>query len=91
MGGDYIRRNFLDYNNLGGNFPDGSYLGGNFPGEIVRVGVILGRNCPGGSYPGWDFSLVGVFRVGIVREKHPGVGGGEFSGGSFPSTVKFNQ
>ena len=40
---------------------------GIFPVDIVRVGVILGRNCRGGSYPGWEFSLVGVFRVGIVR------------------------
>ena len=46
---------------------------------IVQVGVILGRNCPAGSYPGWEFSLVGVFRVGIVR--------GNLPGGSFPSTI----
>ena len=36
------------------------------------MGVILGGNCPGGSYPRWEFSLVGVFRVGIVRGNHPG-------------------
>ena len=34
---------------------------------IVRVGVILDGNCPVGSYPGWEFSLVEVFRMGIVR------------------------
>ena len=80
MGGDYIRRNFLDYNNLSGNFQDGSYLGGNFPGEIVRVGVILGRNCPGGSYPGgiflwweffgWELSERNI-RGGIFRLEFP--------------------
>ena len=50
----------------------GVILGGDFPGGIVRVGVILGRNflggnCPGGSCPGWEFFLVGVFRVRIIR------------------------
>ena len=45
---------------------------------IVRVGVILGGNCQDGSYPEWVFSLVGVFRVGIVRGNH--------LGGSFPRT-----
>ena len=34
---------------------------------VVRVGVFLGRNCPDGSYSGWEFSLVEVFRVGIVQ------------------------
>ena len=29
------------------------------------MGVILGGNFPGGSYPEWKFSLVGVFRVGM--------------------------
>ena len=47
LGGKYIRRNFLDCNNPGGNF-----LGGNFPG----------RNFPGGSYPGWEFSRWGFSR-----------------------------
>ena len=37
--------------------PDGSFLGG---------------NCPGGAYPGWEFSLVEVFRVGIVRWESSG-------------------
>ena len=32
---------------------------------IFRVGVILGGNCPGRSYPGWEFTLVGIFRVGV--------------------------
>ena len=49
---------------------------------IVRVGVILGGNCPVGSYPGWKVSLVGVFWVGIVRGNHPS---GNFLGGSFSS------
>ena len=35
---------------------------------IVQMGVILGGNFPGGncldgSYPGWEFSLVGVFML----------------------------
>ena len=34
---------------------------------IVQVGVTLGGNCAGGSYPGSEFSLLEVFRVGIVR------------------------
>ena len=25
------------------------------------MGVFLGGNCPSGSYPGWEFSLVGGF------------------------------
>ena len=36
------------------------------------MGVILGGNFQGESYPGWEFSLVGVFRVGTVRGNHPG-------------------
>ena len=31
------------------------------------MGVIPGGNCQDGSYPGWEFSLVGVFWVGIVQ------------------------
>ena len=51
---------------------------------IVQVGVILGRNCPGGSYPGWEFSLVGIFSGWeLSGGNHPG---GNFPGGSFPST-----
>ena len=58
---------------------------------IFQVGVILGRNfpggnCSGGSYPGWEFSLVGLFRVGIVRGNHPD---GNYRGGSFPNTNSF--
>ena len=49
---------------------------------IVQVGVILGGDCPGGSYPEWGFCLVGVFQVGIVRGNHLGC---TFWGGSFPS------
>ena len=49
------------------------------------MGVFLGRNCPNGSYPGWEFSLVGGFPGGncpggIIRV-------GIFSGESFPSTI----
>ena len=68
LGGNYIRQNFLDCNNLGGNFPGGSYRGWELSWVgIFRVGVALGGNRPGECYPGWQFSLVGVFRVGIVR------------------------
>ena len=38
----------------------------------VRVGVILGGDFPDGSYPGWEFSFVGVFWVGIVRWESSG-------------------
>ena len=31
--------------------------------ETFRVGIILGGDFPGGSYPRWEFSLVGVFLV----------------------------
>ena len=40
-------------------------------------------NFSGGSYPGWEFSLVGVVWVGIPRGNHLG---GNFLGGSFPGT-----
>ena len=33
---------------------------------IFQVGAILGGNFPSGSYPGWEFSVVEVSRVGIV-------------------------
>ena len=100
LGGNYIRRNFLDCNNPGGSFSGGNFLGGSYPGwefsrlelswvgifqvGIFQVGVILGENFPGGSFPGWEFSLVGVLRVGIVQGNHPG---GNFPGGSFPRTI----
>ena len=37
--------------------------------HIFRVVIILGGNCPVGSYSGWEFSWVGIFLVGIVRWK----------------------
>ena len=40
--------------------------------EIVQLGVILSGNFLGGSYPGWEFSLVGVFWVGIVQWESSG-------------------
>ena len=49
---------------------------------IVQVGVILGGNCPGGSYPEWGFCLVGVLQVGIVRGNNPSC---TFWGESFSS------
>ena len=41
---------------------------------FVRVGVILGGNFPGGnrpcvSYPGWEFSVVGVFMLSLICTK----------------------
>ena len=47
---------------------------------IVQVGVTLGGNCQGGSYPEWGFCLVGVFQVGFVRGNHLG---GNFCGKDF--------
>ena len=41
---------------------------------IVRVGIILSGNCSGESYPGWEFSLVVVFWVGIVQGESSWVG-----------------
>ena len=40
--------------------------------KIFRVGVFLGGNCPGETYPRWEYSLVEVFRVGIVRWESSG-------------------
>ena len=53
--------------------------------EIFQVGVILDGNFPGGnrlggSYPGLEFSLLGVFRVEIVWGESSGW---EFSGWEF--------
>ena len=39
---------------------------------IIRVGIILSGNCSGESYPGWGFSLVVVFWVGIVQGESSG-------------------
>ena len=38
---------------------------------IFGVEIVLGRNCPGGSHPewqfsGWDLSLVGIYRMGVI-------------------------
>ena len=82
LGGNYIRRNFLDCNNPGGSFSGGNFLGGSYPGwefsrwelswvGIFQVGVILGGNFPGGSYPRWGFSgwelSGGIIWVGIFK------------------------
>ena len=39
---------------------------GFFQVGVIVGGSFLGGNCQGGSYPGWEFSLVGVFRLGIA-------------------------
>ena len=52
LGGNYIRRNFLDCNS-----PDRDFLGGNFPGGSY----------PGWEFSRWELSWVEIFRVGIVR------------------------
>ena len=73
---------FPGANLLRGNFPGGNFLDRSFPGwelsrwesswvgvvqvGIFRVGVFVGRNCPGGTYPDWEFSLVDVSLVGII-------------------------
>ena len=53
--------------------------------EYCSVGNYIRRNfldCnnPGGSYPGWEFSLVGVFLVGTIRGESSGW---KFSGWEF--------
>ena len=50
--------------------------------EIFQVGVILGGNFKGGSYPWREFSLVEVFRGRIVQVG--AILGGNFLGGSYP-------
>ena len=67
----------------------GTILDGIFWIAIIRVrispvGVILGGNCQGGSYPEWEFSLVGFSGWELSAGNHPG---GNFPGGSFPSTL----
>ena len=50
LGGNYIRRNFLDCNNPGGNFPGGSYPGCRFYlVGVFRVDVVRGQSS------GWQF------------------------------------
>ena len=66
LGGNYIRRNFLDCNNPGGNFPGGIYPGWEFSRwelsgwELSWLRTFFGggfpsRNCPGGNFPGGSF------------------------------------
>ena len=85
LGGNYIRRNFLDCNNPGGNFPGGSYPGWEFSRwefsrwelswmGILQVGVILGGNFLWWGFSGWE----------LFRANYPG---GNFPGESFPSTL----
>ena len=75
LGGNCIRRNFLDWNNPGGNF-----LGGNYPG--------LGENLLSGWELSWvvifwmGIVWVGIFRVGILWVGIFRVG--VILGGSFP-------
>ena len=65
------------WNFLGGSYPGWEFSRwecsrwelssmGIFRVGIVRMRVILDGNCPGGSYPECEFSLVGVFLVVIV-------------------------
>ena len=44
---------------------------------VVQVGDFHCGNCPSGTDPGWEFSLVEVFWVSIVRWESSG---GQFSG-----------
>ena len=57
FGWNCIRRNFLDWNNPGGNF-----LGGNCPG-----GSYPGWEFSGWKLSKWELSWVAIFRVGIIR------------------------
>ena len=77
LGGKYIGRIFLDYNNPGGNFPGGSYPGWELSWlGVFQVGVILAGNFPGGSYPGWELSGLELSWLGIFF-------GGGFASGIF--------
>ena len=83
LGGNYIRRNFLDCDSpgrdfLGGNFPGGSYPGWEFSRlelswveifrvGIVRVGVILSGNFSGGNCPGGSYPGWEFSLVGLFR------------------------
>ena len=65
LGGNYIRRNFLDWNNLGGNFPGGNYPGRELSGwELYSVGIFLGGNFPSENCP-VRIIWVGIFWVGV--------------------------
>ena len=58
----------------------GIFQVGIFQVGIFRVGTVWVRVILGGSYPRWEFSLLGIFRVGIVRGESSGW---EFSGWEF--------
>ena len=70
LGGNYIRRNFLDCSNPGGNFPGGSYRGWEFSGwelsgwELSWVGIFFGGGFLGGNSPG-GIIRVAIFWVGV--------------------------
>ena len=65
LSGNYIRLNFMDWSNPGGNFLGGNYCGWGFPGwelsgwELSWVGIFLDGNFPDGD------CLVGIIRVGV--------------------------
>ena len=67
LSGNYIRLNFMDWSNPGGNFLGGNYRGWGFPGwelsgwELSWVGIFLDGNFPDGD------CLVGIVRVAIFR------------------------
>ena len=48
--------------------------------RIFRVGVFLSRNCPGGTYPRCEFSMVKFSGWELSGGNHPG---GNFPGASF--------
>ena len=94
LGGNYMRRNYLDCNNPGWIFWIGIFQVG-----VIQDGIFPGGNVPGGSYPGWEFSgwelsgwelsWVGIVRVGVILGGNffsGGFPGWSFLGGSFPST-----
>ena len=68
LGGNYIRRNFLDCNNPSGNFMGGNFPGGSYPGwelsgwELSCVGIFFGGGFPSGNCPR-EIIWEAIFRV----------------------------
>ena len=50
--------------------------------ETFRMGIILGGNCPSGSYPGWEMSRWELSWVGIFQVED--ILGGNCPSGSYP-------
>ena len=77
LGGNYIRWNFLDCENPGGNFLGGNFSGGSYPGWEFF----------GWELSEWELSWVGIFQVGVTLGGNFLGGnclGGNCSGWSYP-------